>query len=47
MEDCTVCYKIICKRCRWEASDDDVVQIQCGEITSCPDCGWKPGEAIL
>jgi hypothetical protein len=45
-EDCAICYKIICKQCGWEASDTEVVQIQKGEITACPECGWRPGNAI-
>jgi hypothetical protein len=47
MEDCTTCYKIICKQCGWEARDCDVLAIQKGEMTTCPDCGWQPGEPIL
>jgi DNA-directed RNA polymerase subunit RPC12/RpoP len=46
-EDCHVCYKIICKQCKWEADARAVEKIQCGEITACPDCGWKPGQPVL
>jgi hypothetical protein len=41
-ENCDICYKIICKQCGWEASDEDVLQIQKGQITACPECGWEP-----
>jgi len=41
-KDCDICYKIICKQCGWEACDAEVLAIQKGEITACPDCGWKP-----
>jgi hypothetical protein len=43
-EICDVCYKIICKGCSWTASDEEVLQIQKGELTACPECGWKPGK---
>jgi hypothetical protein len=46
-KDCQVCYKIICKQCHWEADDSAVAQIQCGAMTACPECGWKPGEPVL
>jgi hypothetical protein len=41
-ENCDICYKIICKQCGWTASDEEVMKIQKGEITECPECGWKP-----
>jgi DNA-directed RNA polymerase subunit RPC12/RpoP len=41
-ENCDICYKIICRQCGWEADDDAVLKIQKGEITACPECGWKP-----
>ena len=41
-KDCTICYKISCKQCGWEATDSEVAQIQKGEIDSCPVCGWSP-----
>jgi len=41
-KDCDICYKIICKQCKWEANDEEVAQIQQGELTTCPICGWKP-----
>lgn len=43
MKDCEVCYKIICRSCGWEATDSDVLLIQGGMMTKCPDCGWMPG----
>lgn len=46
-DNCDVCYKIICKQCQWEADDDAVSQIQCGIMTACPECGWKPGQPVL
>lgn len=42
--DCDICYKIICRQCGWEADDGAVLQIQKGEMTACPLCGWQPGE---
>lgn len=42
-EVCAICYKIICKDCGWEADEVAVLKIQNGEITACPECGWKPG----
>jgi hypothetical protein len=41
-ESCDICYKIICKGCGWEASGEEVLKIQKGELTACPVCGWKP-----
>lgn len=29
--------------CGWEAKDEDAKKIQKGEMTCCPECGWKPG----
>ena len=46
-ETCEICYKIICKQCKWEADERAVAQIQSGVMTACPLCGWKPGDAIL
>ena len=39
---CKVCYQIRCKQCGWEATDEDTAKIQCGALTACPVCGWKP-----
>jgi NAD-dependent SIR2 family protein deacetylase len=41
-QDCETCYKIICKQCGWVASDEEVLKIQRGEMTVCPECGWSP-----
>ncbi len=41
-QDCKVCYKIICRQCQWEASNDDIVRILKREIIACPGCGWSP-----
>jgi len=41
---CAVCYKIICKKCGWEASSEDVLKIQQEIVTACPLCGWQPKE---
>jgi len=43
---CASCFKIICKQCGWEASDEEVVQIQNETLPACPVCGWKPGNNI-
>ena len=43
---CETCFKIICRRCGWVATDEDVLDIQCGKLTACPKCKWKPGEAV-
>ncbi len=45
-KDCEICYRILCKRCGWVAFEDDVIKIQKGEITACPECGWKPGDTV-
>jgi hypothetical protein len=42
-EDCVVCFKIVCRNCQWEPSDEEVIQIQAGKLTACPQCGWVPG----
>lgn len=41
---CKICVKITCKRCYWEATDEEVFLIQRGILVACPLCGWKPGE---
>lgn len=41
-QNCDICYKIICRKCGWEASSEEVLQIQKEELTACPLCGWKP-----
>lgn len=45
-KDCTICYRIACKKCDWVASDEEVEKIQKGLLTVCPICGWKPGETV-
>lgn len=45
-QECTICYKIRCKQCNWEATDAEVVCIQKGEITACPECGWSPSDIL-
>lgn len=45
--NCTICYKIICKQCGWEADEEAVLQIQCEELTACPVCGWSPGKPSI
>lgn len=42
-DTCENCYRIICKKCGWQASNEDVLKIQNGELTACPVCGWIPG----
>lgn len=42
IQECEICYKIVCKRCGWEAFDEEVEKIQKGYITACPECGWSP-----
>jgi hypothetical protein len=44
--NCEECFRIICKRCGWVASDEAVSQIQCGKLTACPECGWKPKDEM-
>lgn len=41
-ETCDICYKIRCRECGWEASDEEVLQIQQKALTACPICGWQP-----
>jgi hypothetical protein len=41
-KSCEICYKIICNKCGWEADDEAVLEIQKGNITACPECGWTP-----
>lgn len=41
-ENCDVCYQIRCCECGWMPSEEEVTQIQCGAMTACPVCGWKP-----
>ncbi|KKR72181.1 MAG: hypothetical protein UU81_C0008G0012 [Microgenomates group bacterium GW2011_GWC1_41_8] len=38
------CPEIKCGRlgCNWKASEQEVKKIQKGELTNCPQCGWKP-----
>jgi DNA-directed RNA polymerase subunit RPC12/RpoP len=43
---CVTCFKIICRRCGWIASEEEVAEIQNGEIIACPECGWKPGDTV-
>lgn len=38
------CSKIKCKKCSWEASENEAQQVTEGKLTCCPRCGWKPGE---
>ncbi len=46
MNDCDICYKIVCKGCGWTASPRDVLLIQSGRMKECPDCGWMPGDIM-
>lgn len=46
-ETCEECFKIKCGQCGWEAADEDVAQIQAGNLTACPVCGWKPGDRVI
>lgn len=41
------CETISCGRegCDWKASDSEASMVAKGELTACPDCGWKPGES--
>lgn len=45
-EECKTCFKIICKECGWVAGDKAVKQIQNGQITACPECGWSPRDIL-
>jgi hypothetical protein len=45
--ECQVCYKITCKQCGWEATDEDVIKIQKAQLTACPLCDWKPGTPVI
>lgn len=40
--NCDVCFKIICKICKWEPDEKEVEDIQSGVLTNCPECGWSP-----
>lgn len=46
MNDCDICYKIVCKGCGWTASPRDLLLIQTGRMKECPDCGWMPGDIV-
>jgi len=39
---CETCFQIKCKQCSWTATEKDLIKIQKGELTTCPQCGWKP-----
>jgi len=41
---CEICFKIICRKCGWEANDEEVKKIQQEILTACPLCGWKPAK---
>lgn len=41
-ENCEDCLKVRCRRCSWEANNEEVSLIQKEILTSCPKCGWKP-----
>lgn len=43
-QKCETCYRIACKNCDWVATEEEVVAIQNGTLTACPQCGWKPGD---
>ncbi len=45
-QQCQTCYRIACRKCEWIASEEEVVLIQKETLTSCPLCGWKPGDDI-
>ncbi len=36
------CPEICCNICSWVANDEEVKKIQAGQLTNCPQCGWKP-----
>jgi len=40
--NCDECYKIICKICKWEASEKELEDIRSGVLENCPVCGWSP-----
>ena len=42
MENCDVCFKIICKKCGWQANNEETKEITVGKLTSCPVCNWSP-----
>jgi hypothetical protein len=41
------CETIRCGRegCNWKANDAEASRVAKGELKSCPDCGWRPGES--
>lgn len=41
-KNCETCFKIICRNCKWEACEAEIEQIQKGDLTNCPQCGWSP-----
>jgi hypothetical protein len=42
-EECEVCFKIVCRQCKWEPNEKELLLIQQGKLTACPVCGWVPG----
>lgn len=44
---CEICYRIACKQCDWVASEEEVIAIQQGELSACPQCGWKPNNNLI
>lgn len=46
-QSCKACYRIACRQCEWVASEEEVLQIQKEILTSCPMCGWKPGDEVV
>lgn len=38
-QNCEVCYQIKCKNCGWEPDEFELIQVQKGTLTKCPDCG--------
>lgn len=37
--DCEDCFKIKCKNCGWEPSEEEYQQIVQGNLKACPVCG--------
>lgn len=38
-QNCEDCFKIKCKNCGWEPDEKELIEVQSGKLTKCPDCG--------
>ncbi len=45
-EKCEVCFKIKCKGCGWEPTDQEVILIQKEILSKCPICSWRPSNSV-